>query len=79
MKKHGKVESPKMCPHCKADLETTKTDAFGVKSKTHFYIVEECHVCHEYKGKGILVPKMGVKTNADGTGSLVGKLVGMGF
>ena len=52
-----KGEPKKMCPHCKADLETSKTDAFGEKAKTHYYVVEECHVCGEYRGKGRLVPK----------------------
>jgi hypothetical protein len=79
MKKRVKVEAPKMCPNCKANLETTRTDAFGAKSKTHYYEIEECLVCREYKGKGRLVPKTGTKTNPDGTGSFTGKLVGMGF
>jgi len=79
MKKHGKVETVKMCPNCKANLETITTDALGMKKTTHNYVYEECMVCREFKTKGRLVPKTGVKVNADGTGSFTGKLVGMGF
>jgi uncharacterized protein with PIN domain len=55
MKIRGKKEeTKKMCPHCKADLETIRTDAFGSRFKTHFYVVEECHVCGGYRGRGRL-------------------------
>jgi len=80
MKMRGKNEEPKkMCPRCKADLETVVNDALGAKRTTHNYIYEECVVCREFKTKGRLVPKTGVKVNADGTGSFTGPLTGMGF
>jgi transcription elongation factor Elf1 len=71
------VERQMVCLVCKANLEKVVMPAWGARKDTHEMVTMKCMVCGYSKDS--MVPKVRAKVNSDGTGSFVGKLVGMGF